>query len=489
VSLRFGTDGVRGDTRTVLCAAAVAALGRAGAEVLSSHGFAVGRDTRASSPEFAAAVHRGVAAAGGHSVDLGVVSTPVVARWCHDYGVAGAVVSASHNPWHDNGVKFFAPGGLKLSAHAQQQIQDRFDQYLKTGCLDTVSVETDDTEARESADRHTADGHSVDPHSVDPHSVNPHSTDGHSVDRHRVDRHREAVGRHLSAVVDSLEGRTLGGLKVVADLANGAATTVAERALTRLGAEVTVIHDSPDGHNINDGCGSTDLRSLQDAVVERRADAGLGFDGDADRVLAVDADGELVDGDQIIAICALDRHERQVLTDNAVVVTAMTNLGFRLAMDAAGIEVVETRVGDRYVLEALGARGLSLGGEQSGHVIFSDLATTGDGLLTAVQLLDVVVRRNTSLADLAARAMTRLPQVLSNVAVPKLISDHEAWMLDRRCAPLIDAAMARLAGKGRILIRPSGTEPLVRVMVEAETIAEAQMEADALADAVELLLS
>ncbi len=454
MSLRFGTDGVRGDTRTVLSAAAVAALGRAGAEVLGPQGFAVGRDTRASGPDFAAAVHSGVAAAGGRSDDLGVVATPVVARWCHDYGVAGAVVSASHNPWHDNGVKFFAAGGLKLSEDAQQQIQDRFDQYL-----DTRSVDADGTAAQ------------------------------HSVDQHSVDRHSEAVERHLNAVVDSLEGRTLGRLKVVADLANGAATTTAARALTRLGAELTVIHDSPDGHNINDGCGSTDLGSLQDTVVERRADVGLGFDGDADRVLAVDAGGELVDGDQIIAICALDRHRRQILTDNAVVVTAMTNLGFRLAMDAAGIEVVETRVGDRYVLEALNARGLSLGGEQSGHVIFRDLATTGDGLLTAVQLLDVVVRRNTGLAELATEAMTRLPQVLSNVAVSTPISEGDARLLDRHCAPLIDAAMARLVGKGRILIRPSGTEPLVRVMVEAETVAEAQMEADALAGAVELLLS
>ena len=445
MSLRFGTDGVRGDTRTVLNANAVAALGRAGAEVLGAQGFAVGRDTRVSSPELAAAIHRGVAAARGHSADLGVVATPGVARWCHDNEVAGAVVSASHNPWHDNGVKFFAAGGLKLTEDAQQQIQKRFDHYLKAG--------------------------------------------GTAVESAGVDRHREAVERHLGAVVASLDGRTLGGLRVVADLANGAATTVAERALTETGAEVTVIHDSPDGHNINDGCGSTDLKSLQDTVVERRADIGLGFDGDADRVLAVDAAGELVDGDQIIAICALDRHRRQILTDNTVVVTAMTNLGFRLAMDTAGIEVVDTKVGDRYVLEALNARGLSLGGEQSGHVIFRDLATTGDGLLTAVQLLDVLVRRNASLADLAAKAMTRLPQVLSNVAVTKLISDHEAQLLDRQCAPLIDAAMARLAQKGRILIRPSGTEPLVRVMVEAETIAEAQMEADALAAAVELLLS
>ena len=479
MSLRFGTDGVRGDTRTVLRAAAVAALGRAGAEVLGPQGFAVGRDTRASSPDFAAAVHRGVAAAGGHSDDLGVVPTPVVARWCHDFGVAGAVVSASHNPWHDNGVKFFASGGLKLSEDAQQQIQDRFDQYLDTEYLDTRSVDADGATARGR----------IDQHSVDQHSLDRHRVDQHWVDQHSVDRHSEAVERHLNAVVDSLEGHTLGGLKVVADLANGAATTTAERALTRLGAQLTVIHDSPDGHNINDGCGSTDLRSLQDTVVERRADVGLGFDGDADRVLAVDADGELVDGDQIIAICALDRHRRQILTDHAVVVTAMTNLGFRLAMDAAGIEVVETRVGDRYVLEALNALGLSLGGEQSGHVIFRDLATTGDGLLTAVQLLDVVVRRNTGLAELAAEAMTRLPQVLSNVEVSTPISEGDALLLDHDCAPLIDAAMARLAGKGRILIRPSGTEPLVRVMVEAETIAEAQMEADALAIAVEHLLA
>ena len=445
MSLRFGTDGVRGDARTVLSVAAIAALGRAGAEVLGAKSFAVGRDTRVSGPSLAAAIHGGIATAGGTSVDLGVVATPAVARWCHDKDVAGAVVSASHNPWHDNGVKFFAAGGTKLAEDSQAQIQQRFDHYLNAG--DTA------------------------------------------VDGVGIDRHREAVERHLTAIVDSLDGRTLGGLRVVADAANGAASTVAAQALRQLGADVTVIHDSPDGHNINDGCGSTDLESLKATVVERRADIGLAFDGDADRVLAVDDSGELVDGDQIIAICALDRHERRILTGNAVVVTAMTNLGFRLSMDAAGIEIVDTKVGDRFVLEALNARGLSLGGEQSGHVIFRDLATTGDGLLTAVQLIDVVVRRDTSLAVSAAKAMTRLPQVLCNVAVAKLVSEVEAQSLDRQCAPLIDAAMARLAGKGRILIRSSGTEPLVRVMVEAETIAEAQMEADALSDAVALLLT
>ena len=454
MSLRFGTDGVRGDARTVLSPAAVAALGRAGAEVLGADGFAVGRDTRASSPAFAAAVHSGVAAAGGRSVDLGVVATPVVARWCHYQGVAGAVVSASHNPWHDNGVKFFASGGLKLSACAQQQVEERFKHHLDAQPVDAGAS---GSRAR--------------------------------LDRHGVDRHSEAVERHIDAVAASLQGRTLAGLNVVADLANGAATTTAEKALLKLGAQLSVIHDSPDGRNINDGCGSTNLASLAQTVVEQQADVGLGFDGDADRVLAVDADGELVDGDEIIAICALDRQQRGLLTDNTVVVTAMTNLGFRLAMETAGIEVVETRVGDRYVLEALTTRGLSLGGEQSGHVIFRDLATTGDGLLTAVQLLDVVVRRDTSLADLAARAMTRLPQVLSNIALPMPLSDHEAQLLDRDCEPLIDAALARLAGNGRVLIRPSGTEPLLRVMVEAETIAQAQMEADALANAVTHLLT
>lgn len=450
MSLRFGTDGVRGDTRTVLSAEAVAVLGRAGAEVLGAEGFAVGRDTRASSSLLADALHRGIAVAGGHSADLGVVPTPAVARWCGHESVAGAVVSASHNPWHDNGVKFFVAGGTKLSEDSQQEIQQRFDHYCNARYADTV---------------------------------------GSTIQGVGVDRHRDAVEHHLTAVVDSLEGRSLRGLRVVADLANGAATTVAGQALEQLGVELTVIHDSPDGYNINDGCGSTDLTSLQHVVVEKRADVGLGFDGDADRVLAVDGTGALVDGDQIIAICALDRRDRQLLTDNAVVVTAMTNLGFRLSMDAAGIDLVETKVGDRYVLEALNAQGLSLGGEQSGHVIFRDLATTGDGLLTAVQLLDVMVRRNARLADLAAKAMTRLPQVLSNVVVTTLISDRGAQLLEKHCVPLIDAAMTRLAGKGRILIRPSGTEPLIRVMVEAETIAEAQLEADALADAVALLLT
>ncbi|MEZ5167667.1 MAG: hypothetical protein R2695_14720 [Acidimicrobiales bacterium] len=298
------------------------------------------------------------------------------------------------------------------------------------------------------------------------------------------DAHAEAVRRHVDAVIAGLDGRTLDGVHLVVDAANGAASEGAAATFARLGARTELIHASPNGRNINDRCGSTHPASLQAAVRERGADLGIAFDGDADRLLAVDHTGRLVDGDEIIAICALDRHGRGRLQGDAVVVTVMANLGFRRAMAAAGIEVVDTAVGDRYVLEALDARGLELGGEQSGHVIFRDLASTGDGLLSAVQLLDVVVRSGRSLAELAGAAMTRLPQVLRNVRVAAMPEG-----LDTALAPVIDAAAARLAGRGRVLIRPSGTEPLIRVMVEAETDAEAAEEADGLAAAIEALLS
>ena len=440
MSLRFGTDGIRADARDVLTVAVVAALGRAGAEVLGGDGLAVGRDTRASGPVLAAALHAGVAAAGGHSVDLGIVPTPAVARWCAAEDVAGAMVSASHNPWYDNGIKFFAPGGVKLGDHVQDRIQARFDELLVGA--DTPTVGTGE------------------------------------------DRHRDAVERHVAAVVASIDGRTLDGLRIVADAANGAASTVVAEVFGRLGADVHVIHASPDGHNINDGCGSTHPADLQDAVRTRGADLGVAFDGDADRLVAVDGHGEVIDGDQIIAICALDRHGRGMLAGDAVVVTVMTNLGFRRSMDAAGIHVIDTKVGDRHVLEALDAGGYGLGGEQSGHVIFRDLASTGDGVLSAVQLLDVVARTGRPLRDLAAEAMTRMPQVLRNVRVKSRPDD-----VDGVLAPHVAAAVARMAGRGRVLIRPSGTEPLIRVMVEAETDEEAQIEADGLVAAVESLFT
>lgn len=439
--LRFGTDGIRGVAHTDITVAAVAALGRAGAEVLGADGFAVGRDTRESGPDLAAALHAGITAAGGSSVDLGVVPTPAVADWCVRESVAGAVISASHNPWSDNGVKFFAPGGLKLSDDIQERVQRRFDELL-----------------------------SADP---PPPTVPPRPADGHD----------EAVQRHVDSLVASIAPRRLDGLRLVVDAANGSASVVAGRVFEQLGADVTVVYASPDGRNINDRCGSNHPDGLRDAVVAADADAGLALDGDADRVVAVDHTGALLDGDHIMAICALDRHRRGVLEGDSVVVTVMTNLGFRRSMDAAGVRVVETPVGDRHVLEALDTHDLVLGGEQSGHIIFRDLAPTGDGLLSGVQLLDVVVRTGTALADLAAAAMTRLPQVLHNVRLATRPAD-----LDEQVAPLVAAAEAELGDRGRILVRPSGTEPLLRVMVEAETDEEAAATASSLVDAVTALL-
>ena len=442
MALRFGTDGVRGDARTDLTAEAVERLGRAAAEILGAEEFAVGRDTRASGPALAEAVHRGVAAAGGSSVDLGVLPTPAVARWCAEENSAGAMVSASHNPWFDNGVKFFAPGGLKLDDALQARVQARFDE------IDAGLGGADSRVRSEAA---------------------------------------AACRRHIEAVVASIAGRDLTGLSVVVDGANGAAAEVGPECLRKLGASVRELNTSPDGRNINDGCGSTQPQGLQAAVAESEADAGVAFDGDADRVIAVDNDGNLVDGDQIIAVCALDRHRRGALSGAGVVVTVMANGGLRRAMAAEGIEVVETAVGDRRVLEMLDRRGLALGGEQSGHVIFRDLATTGDGLLTAVQLLDALKRSGRDLAALAAAAMTRLPQVLTLVRLDGPAADPGD--LEARLAPVAAAASQRLAGAGRVLVRPSGTEPVVRVMVEADDHSTASAEADRLASEIAAALA
>ena len=446
----FGTDGVRGDTRGAVTGRLVEAVGEAAGEVLGADRFAVGRDTRISGPELVEALNRGIGRAGGSAVDLGIVSTPAVARWCHDEQVAGAVVSASHNPWHDNGVKLFAPGGRKLSDEAQHEVEQRLGDLL---------------DGRGGAGRmHDPSG--------------PLS----AADDAAGDLARR---RHIQAVVASLEGRDLAGLRVVVDTANGAAWRSAPECLSGLGAGVEVIHADPDGYNINDGCGSLHPESLQAAVVSSGADAGLAFDGDADRVLAVDGVGALVDGDQILAACAIDRAERGRLPGNAVVATVMANLGLRQAMAARGIGVVETPVGDRHVLGALEERRLVLGGEQSGHLIFRDLATTGDGLLTAVHLLDAVKRSGSSLSDLAAGAMTRLPQVLVGVPLPASARPAD---LDEALGAIASEAAARLGDSGRVLVRPSGTEPLIRVMVEAADTGTAQAEADRLAAKIESVL-
>ena len=483
MTLTFGTDGVRGDARNELTPEAIETLGRAAAEVLGAERFAVGRDTRVSGPELAEALRRGVQRAGGSAVDLGVVPTPAVARWCDDERVAGAMISASHNPWHDNGVKLFAAGGRKLSDAAQRDIERRLSEAGGPQVGSDAGVRSDADVGADAGVRSDAGVGADASVRFDAGVGAVAAPAGFAVASEAGDLARR---RHTRAVAASLEGRDLAGLRIVVDAANGAACRSAPDCLLALGAEVETIHASPDGYNINDGCGSLHPESLQAAVMAGGADAGLAFDGDADRVLAVDGRGTLVDGDQILAVCAIDRAQRGRLTGNAVVVTVMANLGLRRAMAAHGIGVVETPVGDRHVLGALEDRGLMLGGEQSGHLIFRDLATTGDGLLTAVQLLDTLKRSGVSLRSLAARTMTRVPQVLVGVPVS---SSARSADLDTALGAIAAAAAARLGDSGRVLVRRSGTEPLIRVMVEATDPGTAQAEADQLAADVAEVLS
>jgi phosphoglucosamine mutase len=420
--MRFGTDGVRGVANAELTAEFALSLGRAAARVLGGDHFLIGRDTRRSGPMLEAALAAGLCAEGRTVELLGVLPTPAVACLSALDGVGAAVISASHNPFQDNGIKLFAPGGLKLRDDVQAAIEAE---------LDGLDVQAAVTGRAVGAIAHVEG---------------------------------RATERYEAAVLDALDGRRLDGLHVVLDCANGAASEVAPDVFRRTGAVIDVIHAEPDGVNINDGCGSTYPADVSALVRERRADLGFAFDGDADRVLAVDHEGRLVDGDQLIAVAALDLRARGELRDETVVVTVMSNLGFRQGMAAAGIEVVETAVGDRYVLEALDRHGASLGGEQSGHLIFRDRATTGDGLLSALVVADVVTRAGRPLAELADAAMTRLPQVLRSVRLASRPDD-----LSERLAPHVAAAESRLGESGRVLIRPSGTEPVVRVMVEAPT--------------------
>jgi len=441
--LKFGTDGVRGVANLDLTPELVLALGRAAARVLGGWQFVVGRDTRLSGPLLESALIAGLTAEGAQVTTLGVAPTPAVAWLAAADHAAGAVISASHNRFEDNGVKLFASGGRKL---------------------------TDDVEAALEEELHALLAHEGSS------EVRTGDAVGTVVDG------RDQVGRWADAVVRSIDGRELEGVSLVIDCANGAASAWAPTVLRALGATVEVLHDEPDGTNINAGCGSTYPEDLQKRVIERGADIGLAFDGDADRVLAVDADGRLIDGDQIIAVLAIDRRAQGRLTKDTVVATVMANLGFRHGMRDHGINVLEVPVGDRYVLEALADEGVVLGGEQSGHVIFADLATTGDGLLTALQLVDAVTRAQRPLAELADAAMTRLPQVLRNVRVAE-----KGMALSRDLAMEIAAVESLLGDDGRVLVRASGTEPVVRVMVEAPTPEEAERAAQRLVTAVEAL--
>ena len=437
----FGTDGVRGVANKDLTAELALDLAVAAAHVLAERGefaghrpFAiVGQDSRASGEFLEAAVCAGLASAGIDVYRVGVLPTPAVAYLVASRGAdLGVMISASHNPMPDNGIKFFARGGGKLDDALEERIEARL---------------------AEPWDRPVGDG----------------------VGRIIVDEDaREAYSEFLLA---SLGGSSLAGLKVVVDCANGAASFVAPDVYRRAGAEVVAIHSSPNGLNINDGCGSTHMESLVAKVREVGADIGIAHDGDADRALMCDAAGEMIDGDQILAILALDLGER--LAGKRVVGTVMSNLGFVNAMAERGIEVVKTAVGDRYVLERMLAEGLNLGGEQSGHVIMRDFANTGDGVLTGLQVMRVLARSGKSAAELAA-VVTRYPQVLINVrGVDKARLDgHEG--LRAKVAEF----EAVLGERGRVLLRASGTEPLVRVMVEAAEESVAAEVAGSLAEFV-----
>jgi len=451
--LRFGTDGVRARAGTVLDEPAVRALGRAAAAHLGSTTVLVGRDTRESGPDLARAVAQGLAGGGAEPVSLGVVPTPAVAHACRVDGVAGAMVTASHNPWHDNGVKFFAAGGRKLDDAAQDVVQAAWD----------ADPRIDDSRLA------AAPVAWVDP--GDPVGGGSGWADA-LVAAGVADGDSPPPGGRWP------EGRPLDGCSLVVDCANGAMSPYAVDVLRRLGAEVAVLHASPDGRNINDGCGSTHPEDLRAAVIDAGAHAGLAFDGDGDRVVAVGDDGTLLDGDDLMTVCAVDLHDRGVLAGNTVAVTVMSNLGLRRALAEHGIAVHETPVGDRHVLEALDAHGWVLGGEQSGHLVFRDLATTGDGLLTGIRALVAAGRAGRTLGGRVADLMVRAPQVLHAVPVT---SDGVAVVA--ALADEVAEAAAQLGDAGRVLVRPSGTEPVVRVMVEAFDAAEAAAVADRLVDA------
>ncbi|WP_127479748.1 phosphoglucosamine mutase [Nocardioides pantholopis] len=442
----FGTDGVRGEANGVLTAPLALDLSVAAARVLADRGeFAghrplavVGRDTRISGQFLENAVVAGLASAGVDVLLLGVLPTPGVAFLTDSLGAdLGVVISASHNAMPDNGIKFLARGGVKLDDAAEQVIEARLGEEWQP------------------------------PTGADVGRVTPYAT---------------AVPEYVDHLVATTKPLT--GLRVVLDCANGAASQAGPLALTAAGATVIATHDQPDGLNINDGCGSTHLGPLQAAVLEHGADAGFALDGDADRCLAVDAAGDVVDGDQILAVLALGLRDAGRLAQDTVVATVMSNLGFVRAMREAGIEPRQTKVGDRYVLEEMNASGYSLGGEQSGHVIMSDYATTGDGILTALHVLERMVVTGRTLADLAS-VVTRFPQVLLNV--PGV--DKSRASTDEVLLASVAEEEARLGDTGRVLLRPSGTEPLVRVMVEAATERDAQETAERLAAVVRDRLS
>lgn len=443
----FGTDGIRGVANTELTPELAFKLGRAVASVLGSDDktrsqIVVGRDTRISGSMLESAVTAGILSCGIDVLSLGVMTTPGVAFFTKyfDCAIAGIVISASHNPFQDNGLKVFGPGGLKLSSELERAIE------LKLS-------ETDDITQRPSGDKI---GRVI---------------IGSDLEHHYLD--------HLKSTIDT----DFCGVHIVVDCANGASSSLAPLLLRDLGADVTSINSNPNGTNINDGCGSTNISKLKAEVLHQKAHMGIAFDGDGDRIIAVDEYGDSIDGDQIIYICAKYLQQRDLLKESTVVVTLMSNLGLLRALEKLNINYKQTNVGDRYVTEEMRQGGYVLGGEQSGHIIFLDHSTTGDGLLTALQLLNIVKESGQTLRALS-QEMVKYPQVLINVPV----SRKDTWDKNQAILDVVSGVENQLGSSGRVLIRPSGTEKLLRIMIEGEDKVKLNDYANKIADIVKLEL-
>lgn len=441
----FGTDGIRGIANKELTAELAFKTGQSGAYVLTKETtkrprILIGKDTRKSGDMLEAALTAGLCSVGAKVIPLGVIPTPAVAYLTRLYKAdAGVVISASHNPCEYNGIKFFNRDGYKLSDETENEIED----YIEGRKIIT--------------------------------ELPTHGKVGY------VSANHNAVEDYVSFAISTID-TDLEGLKIAVDCANGASYETAFKALNKLGASVEAIHNTPDGKNINDMCGSTHMQSLQQYVVSIGADVGIAFDGDADRMLAVDEKGNLIDGDQIMAVCAKELQDHGKLKKNTLVATVMSNLGLFIAGEKLGINIPKTKVGDRYVLEEMLDKGYIIGGEQSGHIIFLEHNTTGDGLVSALQFLSVLKKTGKKASELV-KIMEVLPQVLYNAHVK--LENKDSYMNVKEIADAISELEKEFCGEGRVLIRPSGTEPLVRVMIEGKDKAYIDKRAKELAQIIE----
>lgn len=444
MSAVFGTDGIRGVANAQLRPEIALALGRAAARHLGSSAFLVGRDTRHSGPMLLSALSAGIASEGFDVIDVGIIPTPGLAWLGAARNLPVAMVSASHNPYRDNGIKLFGPGGTKLSPDVERVIERDLNTLLHGTEISVLPVPTG-------------------------RAVGSLSFDGH------------AGGTYIEDLASSVSLSNMRGLRIVCDCANGAASRLAPELFGRLGIDAVFIANTPDGTNINDHCGATAPHLLAQTVVREGAAIGLSFDGDADRLIACDRFGNIVDGDILLALFAFDLDDRSLLADRRVVTTVMSNRGLVRSLGERGISVIETGVGDRNVTDAMELNGAVLGGEQSGHIVFRREALIGDGLYSALRLIELIIRSNEDLGELTTKAMTRVPQVVHNVVVddPSQLDAHpEIFARASQLEPT-------LGSWGRIFIRASGTEPRVRIMVEGEDVEQVRQVVDDLVEVVE----